>query len=179
MATRDSYPFAISSEHRSSLGVDLRPGRAVVATLLQRPRAQFTPEERTVLSSGKVRYQWGLGIGLNECNLLYVMHRAVDEDFATAQLAIQIKTNVGQSTHAECGGGGYSPTIAAYTGPDLGILVVARSDDGKTLFVRGYDISGATLLSDSYSTEVPAHWERHCHISLRGDNCLAAGVITV
>lgn len=179
MATRDSHPFIISSEHRSNLGASLRPGHTVVATLAQRPRAQRTLEERTELGSHRVRYQWGLGIGLDDCNKLYVMHRAVDEDFATAQLAIQMKTNVGQSTSGECGNGGYSDTVAPYTGPDLGVLVVARSDDGQTLLVRAYDLLGATLLSDSYSTAVPTLWNGHCDISLRGDNCFAAGVITV
>jgi hypothetical protein len=104
---------------------------------------------------------------------------AVGEDFAQAQLAIQTKTNAGQSTSAECDGRGYSDSVAPYTGPDLGVLVVARSADGQTLFVRAYDLLGATLLSDSYSTAVPALWNGHCDISLRGDNCFANGAITV
>jgi hypothetical protein len=179
MANRSARPFTISAQHRSDLGVSLQPGRSVVATLLLRPRAQQTPEERTVLGSGLVRYQWGLGIGPNPCNKLYVMHRAVETDFELAELVIQFKSNPGLSTSAQCGHNGYSPAAIPYSGPDLGVLVISRSEDGATLAIRGYDLLGAILLNESSTVEVPAHWNGNCDISLRGDNCLASGVITV
>lgn len=179
MANRSAHPFTISSQHRSDLGMALVPGRSIVATLTLRPRAQQTPEERTALGSGLVRHQWGLGIGPNPCNKLYVMHRAVQSDFELAELVMQFKSNPGLSTSAQCGHGGYSPATILYSGPDLGVLVVSRSEDGATLAIRGYDLLGAILLSESFTADVPAHWNGNCEISLRGDNCLASGVITV
>jgi len=179
MPNRQSYAFTISGQHRREIGEELQPGSAVVATLTMRARAQLTPEELTPLGSGIIRHQWGLGIGPNICNKLYVMHRALDGSFDSAQLAIQIKTNVGQSTSDECHENGYTDTEVHYEGPDLRILVVSRSDEGEMLNVRAYDVLGATLLSESFSMAAPDHWEGHCGISLRGDNCLADGVITV
>jgi hypothetical protein len=178
MPKRKSIPFTISSEYRCETGEVLSAGQAVVATLAQRPRAQVTPEELMTLGSGAVRFQWGLGIGPDPCNKLYVMHRAMAGDFAQAQLAIQTKTNPGQSSSAECGNRGYSETEVHYTGADLGVLVVARSDDGSVLVVRAYDCFGAKLISSSYSLTVPQQWD-NCGISLRGDNCFVTGVITV
>ncbi len=179
MANRTSYPFTISAQHRSDLSVALAPGRCAVATLLLRPRAQQTPEERTYLGSGGLRHQWGLGIGPDPCNKFYVMHRAVHEDFETAELAIQFKSNPGLSTTEQCGNCGYLPASIRYTGPDLGVVVVSRSDDGATIAVRAYDLLGATLLSDDFCAAIPDHWNGDCSISLRGDNCLASGVITI
>jgi hypothetical protein len=179
MANRRSYPFTISSQHRSNLGALLAPGHTVVATLTVQPRAQKTPEELTQLGSGLVRHQWGLGIGPDDCNKLYVMHRAHGDDFNDAQLAIQMKTNVGQTTSDQCHNHGYGPTEIHYEGSELGVLVVERTDDGLTLKVRAYDMVGATVLSSSFSTAVPSHWNGVCGISIRGDNCLADGVITV
>src|SRR5262245_14049064 len=123
MGNRSAYSFTISSQHRSELGVRLEPGCAVVATLTLPPRAQFTPEENTILGSGMIRHQWGLGIGPNACNKLYVMHRALNDSFAASELAVQMKSNLGQSTSAECGNRGYSPASVHYTGPELGVLV--------------------------------------------------------
>ena len=131
------------------------------------------------MGSGEVRYQWGLGIGPDPCNKLYVMHRALNADFAVAELAVQTKSNPGQTTSDQCQNRGYSSSTVLYTGPDLGVLVVARSDDGNYLSVRAYDLLGAILLSSNYSVEVPADWGGNCGISLRGDNCFANGVITV
>lgn len=179
MANRMSHPFMISSQHRSDLSVELAPGRAVVATLLARPRAQLTPEERTTLGSGAVRHQWGLGIGPDPCNKLYLMHRAAVNDFAMARLVVQFKSNPGQSTSKECCNHGYEPSTIVYEGADLGVIVVSRSADGATLAVKGYDLFGAVELTQPFSAPVPGHWHGNCEISLRGDNCLAGGVITV
>jgi hypothetical protein len=179
MANRTGHPFIISSQHRTDFGVALAPGQSAVATLALRPRAQMTPEERTTLGSGIVRHQWGLGIGPDPCNKLYIMHRAVHGDFATAELVIQFKTNPDQSTSDECGNRGYGNSTVLYTGPDLGVLVVERSQDGNSLLVRGYDVLGTTLLVPTCSSEVPSHWNRDCRVSLRGDNCFASGVVTL
>jgi hypothetical protein len=178
MANRTSYPFTMSSQHRSDLGVALAPGNAVVATLLVPPRAQETPEERTTLGSGAVRHQWGLGIGPDPCNKLYVMHRAVESDFSLAELAIQFKSNPGQSRSEQCHNRGYEPATIVYTGADLGVIVVSRSSDGAMLAVKGYDLYGAVVLTQVFTAPVPGHWNGDCAISLRGDNCLAGGVIT-
>lgn len=179
MADRSAHPFTISSQHRSDVHASLAAGHAVVATLALMPRAQLTPEERTTLGSGLVRHQWGLGIGPDPCNKLYVMHRAINGGFENAELAIQLKSNPGQSTSAECRNRGYSPTSVHYTGAELGVLVVARSEDGTVLEVRGYDLRGQTRLSTDYSLLIPTDWNGRCEISLRGDNCFATGVITV
>lgn len=181
MATRHSYAFTISSEHRSQFGGLLEPGWSVVATLTQPPRAQLTPEERTYLQDGSLRYQWGLGIGLNECNLLYAMHRTRQADFALAFLAIQVKTNIGQSTHAECHGNNYTPTAAHSPDvPDLGVIVIKRTSDGQTLCVQAFNINGTGELTyPPFSMPLPDHWNGDCNIFLRGDNCLASGVITI
>ena len=179
MANREALPFTVCGQHRRELGEVLAPGRSVVATLTLRPRAQLTPEEKTTLGSGGVVHQWGLGIGPDPCNKLYVMHRAIDGDFANAELFVQMKSNPSMSTSAECGNSGYLPGAVKYSGPDLGILVVARTPDGATLTVRAYDLYGATQLGTDFSIAVPAHWTGNCAISMRSDNCFADGVVTV
>ncbi len=138
----------------------------------------MTPEEITYLGSGELRHQWGLGIGPDPCNKLYVMHRAVQGSFENARLVIGFKTNIGKTTSDECHNCGYGPTTTTYSGAKLGVIVVSRSTDGQTLSVRGYDLLGVNLLTSEYHATVPEHWEGDCSISLRGDNCFASGVMT-
>ncbi|WP_425614191.1 hypothetical protein NA78x_004052 [Anatilimnocola sp. NA78] len=179
MPNRTSYPFAFSSQYRCELGEALAPGKAVVATLLSPPRAQLTPEEWMPLGSGAVEHQWGFLIGPDPCNKLCVMHRAIDQSFGLAELVIRFKSNPGTTTSKECRNGGYLGPTTHYIGSALGVIVVARSEDGSTLLIRAHDMWGANRLTTDFAAQVPAHWEGNCAIGMRGDHCLAAGVVTV
>ncbi len=182
MPNRTSVPFAFASQHRSEfLPVELRRGKSIVATLAQRPRAQKTPPEHLPVGSDPdvFRYQWGLGIGLDICNLLYVMHRAPEGDFTNAVLETQLKTNIGHTQSSECSGGYEDSKPPLYEGGDLGVIVVERNADGSTLTIRGYDLTGENPLGEpSLPIPLPEHWGNHCRIMFRGDNCLALGVLT-
>ncbi|MBA4017851.1 MAG: hypothetical protein C0483_11805 [Pirellula sp.] len=143
------------------------------------PRAQCTAEEFTHLAGGGTKYQWGLGIGPDPCNLLYLMHEGAQAGFGAAKLRWVFKENIGQSQSSQCGGGGYLNYTDLYTGPDLGVIVVTRTPDGLSLTIRGLDATGMNQLATDGPIPIPAHWAGNCEIHLRGDNCLAAGVITV
>ncbi len=62
-------------------------------------------DETTALGSGDVRQQLGLKLrAVDGCNLVYVMWRFAPE----SKIAVSVKLNPGQSTHDECGNGGYT-----------------------------------------------------------------------
>lgn len=91
--------------------------------------------ERSRLASGQVREQLGLKLrALNGCNLVYVMWQ-----FAPRPgIAVSVKHNPGQRTHAECGARGYEgvrPSWSAVAPPvELGSRhVLAARIDGAEL----------------------------------------------
>lgn len=71
-------------------------------------RLEFTyhgpSKEISKLASGRVVHQIGLKLrAKNTCNLLYVMWRLEEQE----HVVVQVKSNPGLCTHAECGGRGY------------------------------------------------------------------------
>jgi hypothetical protein len=79
-------------------------GRHATAAQL---RFKLLGDSETVkpLGSGLVRQQIGLKLrAANPCNLLYVMWHAAPE----SEIEVQVKSNPGQTTSAQCGNRGYS-----------------------------------------------------------------------
>jgi hypothetical protein len=87
------------------------------------------------LGSGEVRHQFGIKLkSQNQCNLVYVMW-----NFDTQKIAVSVKLNPGQSTHAECLDHGYinniKPHVKAAPPP-------LKADEPHALFA---DLQGQEL----------------------------------
>jgi hypothetical protein len=106
--------FAISSPTlRAELGRDPRSA-AELAFVYEGPTKSDAP-----LASGELRRQIGLKLRAQDsCNVVYVMWRIEP----SPGLVVSVKSNPGQSRHAECGDGGYAvltPRSSAPV-PDVG-----------------------------------------------------------
>ena len=68
-------------------------------------------KEESKLASGAVVRQIGLKLrSKNTCNVLYVMWKLDEKEL----IAVAVKRNPGQSTHQECGAGGYNSIRPAF-----------------------------------------------------------------
>lgn len=110
------------------LGIDVPEVRAVLRHSTA-PAAEIRfrylgPTAATkLLASGEARRQIGLKLRARDtCNVIYVMwHIEPDE-----RIAVSIKRNAGQSTHAECGARGYVNLRPRRSGP-VGAVRVGSS----------------------------------------------------
>jgi hypothetical protein len=134
---------AITEAANGSLLVETESSRAIAPGINGRAaelRFRYLGRSASTrpLAAGELRQQIGLKLrAKNQCNLLYVMWR-VEPD---AKLVVLIKSNPGQSTHAECDAHGYT-TIAAERGaqppqPLVGAWHTLRAElEGHELTVR-------------------------------------------
>lgn len=84
------------------------------ATTGEAARLEFTyrgpTEQVSELASGDVRSQIGLKLrAADGCNLIYVMWRVEPKP----GIVVQVKRNIGQTTHEQCGANGYTRIKAA------------------------------------------------------------------
>jgi hypothetical protein len=123
-------------------------------------------KEVSHLGSGEVRHQFGIKLkSQNQCNLVYVMW-----NFDTQKIAVSVKLNPGQSTHAQCLDHGYinniKPRVKAAPPP-------LQVDQPHTLFadLQG---QGLTVKADGIlvwqGTLVPVVLNFKGPIGIRSDN---------
>jgi hypothetical protein len=121
-------------------------------------------EETTALGSGAVRQQLGLKLrAIDGCNLVYVMWRFEPE----SKIAISVKLNPGQSTHAQCGNGGYTQVAYIDVPPVVPgePHVLRASMDGRELTVWA---DGEEVWRGELDEAVQDF--THGHVGFRSDN---------
>lgn len=152
--TRSGYLSVVGPKERAQR----KSGTHQDATLQFRFRG---PSQKTSkLAFGEMVRQIGLKMRTKDtCNLLYVMWRIEPEE----QIVVTLKSNLGKSTHADCGAGGYT-TIAAVPLKDLDITATshephrlrARITETDNAFTCTVDVDDNTAWSGQLDPELIA-----------------------
>jgi hypothetical protein len=115
------------------------------------------------LADGEIRHQFGLALRAQDiCNRVYVMLH-----FDTDEVFVQVKRNVGETTHAQCGDDGYTTVASWKVSP-----IVENQSYYLSAKITGHSIAVNTEGSTKVVPLPPSAFNFNGPAGLRSDNAV-------